>query len=110
MQRVVVATVTQRECDEYAFLFEKLLAYRSLKIILDTKENIRRLVQLPSNIMDGIASEEKEVNKRINDWWNRMDEKYILEYDDRRVLALDFNECNIYSIDKREWYEENPGV
>ncbi len=39
-----------------------------------------------------------------------MDEKYILEYDDRRVLALDFNECNIYSIDKRLWYEENLGV
>ncbi len=56
MQRIVVATITQIECDEYTFLFEKLLAYRSLKIILNTSENVKQFIEFPSNILDSIAS------------------------------------------------------
>ncbi len=108
MQRIAVTTITQAECDEYAFLFEKLLAYRSLRIILRSNDSIKTLVCLPNNVFDIISQEEREINRQINRWWDLIDEKYILIYDDRMVLALDFDDCIIYSIDKEEWYKENP--
>lgn len=107
MQRIAVTTITQAECDEYAFLFEKLLAYRSLKTILRNNNNVKSIISFPVNVLDNIASDEKETNKKINGWWDKIDEKYILEYNDSKVLTLDFNECIIYSIDKKEWYKEN---
>lgn len=107
MQRIAVTTITQSECDEYAFLFEKLLAYRSLKTIIENNDSIKNLISFPGDVLDNIALDEKETNKKINGWWDKIDEKYILEYDDSRVLALDFNECIVYSIDKKEWYKES---
>lgn len=107
MQRVAVTTLTQSECDEYAFLFEKLLAYRSLKFILGNNDKVKSLIRFPTNIFDNIALEEKETKTKINSWWDKIDEKYILEYNDTRILALDFNECVIYSYDKKDWYKEH---
>lgn len=108
MQRLAIAKITKQECEEYAFLYEKLLAYRSLREII---KNNSESVLLAGFIIDSmnilkIEEDEKQCNQDINSWWDKMDEKYVLEFDDRRLLVLDFDEHIIYSVDRKDWYKD----
>lgn len=103
MDRRFVAHITKKETDEYSYLYERLLAFRSVRKIINSNADISRLAGF--NVADKdeiikIHNEEIKCTKAIKSWWDKIDERYVLDYDDRYVLVLDFDDCNIYSIDK----------
>lgn len=103
MHRKLVAHITKKETDEYLSLHEKLLAFRSIRKIINQGTDIVQLAGFDiedKNEIIKIHNEEKKCTELIKSWWDKIDKQYILEYDDRYMLILDFDDCNIYSVDK----------
>lgn len=103
MNRRFIVHITKKESDEYSCLYERLLAFRSLRKIIKLDKDILKLVGFDVESKDEIKkihNEEKKCTDAIKSWWDKIDEQYMLEYDDRYMLVLDFDDCNIYSVDK----------
>lgn len=110
MQRSIITTVTKEECDEYTLLYEKMLAYRSLKDVIKNNREVASLVNIVADDEERlkiIDVDEKKCIDAINAWWDKIDKKYILEFDDRRLLVLDFDDRTIYSVDRIQWNNAN---
>lgn len=99
-----IVNITKQESDEYVLVLEKLLALRSLKIILGSNEKIKKELSITNDLTYEIGSEIKQLYKNISDWWERIDEKYVLVYNEDKMFNVDFNRCYIYEVDK---YEKN---
>ena len=89
MTKQIIGHVLPEECDEIQALFERRIGLNELAKIL-TSDNVE--------LYERLVKDMGETSIKVQQWWNRMGEKYQWESADNGNWEIDFSTCEIYLV------------
>lgn len=92
--------ITEEENDEYIVLLERLSAYHSLRLGLKDHPELMAEVELKE--APPYRELYRDTYRAFSQWWQRMDEKYMLVHDENSLLLVDVHKKMIFSQPKKQ--------
>ena len=89
MTKQIIGHVLPEERDEIQSLFERRNGLNELAKIL-TSDNVE--------LYERLVKDMGETSIKVQQWWNRMGEKYQWESADNGNWEIDFSTCEIYLV------------